>query len=91
MGLLRFVFLFMFCSETKRATAFDFYDHVSIVWTKQFLGCNSSTSFHCFIPHYPKPLAGLNFWNIMPFLILLSDVVGINLSYFDHSLCGPPP
>ena len=51
-GLLPFVFPFMFCSETKMATAFDFYDHVSIMWTKHFLGCNSS------IPHYPKALHG---------------------------------
>ena len=41
-GLLPFVFPFMFCSETKRATAFDFYDFVSLMWTKHFLGCNSS-------------------------------------------------
>ena len=33
-GLLPFVFPFMFCSETKRATAFDFYGHVSVMWTK---------------------------------------------------------
>ena len=57
-GLLPFVFPFMFCSETKRATAFDFYDHVSVMWTKHFLDCNSSASFHCSIPHYPKPLRG---------------------------------
>ena len=68
-GLLPFVFPFMFCSETKRATAFDFYDRVSVMWTKHFLGCNSSTSFHCFILHYPNALAGLNLWNSMPFLI----------------------
>jgi len=41
-GLLPIVFPFMFCSETKRATAFDFYDRVSFMWTKHFLGCNSS-------------------------------------------------
>ena len=57
-GLLPFVFPFMFSSETERATASDFYDHVSVMWTKQFLGCNSSVSFHCSIPHYPKPLRG---------------------------------
>ena len=57
-GLLPFVFSFMFCSETKRASAFDFCDHVSVMWTKHFLGCNSSASFHCSIPHYPKPLRG---------------------------------
>ena len=57
-GLLPFVFPFMFCSETKRASAFDFYDHVFVTWTKHFLDCNSSTSFHCSIPHYPKPLHG---------------------------------
>jgi hypothetical protein len=56
--LLPFVFPFMFCSETSRATAFDFYDGVSVIWTKYFLGCNSSASFHCFTPHYPKPLHG---------------------------------
>jgi hypothetical protein len=44
--LLPLVFPFMFCSETSRATAFDFYDGVSVVWTKHFLGCNSSASFH---------------------------------------------
>jgi hypothetical protein len=55
-GLLPFVFPFMFCSETSRATAFDFYDGVSIIWTKHFLGCNSFGSFHCFTLHYPKPL-----------------------------------
>ena len=55
-GLLPFVFPFMFCSETKRATAFDFHDHISFMWTKHFLGCNSSASFHCSISHYPKPL-----------------------------------
>ena len=56
MGLLPFIFPFIFCNETKRTTAFDFYDHVSVMWTKYFLGCNSSASFHCSIPHYPKPL-----------------------------------
>jgi hypothetical protein len=29
-GLLSFVFPFTFCSETKRATASDFYDRVSV-------------------------------------------------------------
>jgi hypothetical protein len=57
-GLLPLVFPIMYCSETSRATAFDFYDGVSVVWTKYFLGCNSSASFHCFTPHYPKPLPG---------------------------------
>ena len=57
-GLLPFVFPFMFCSEIKRATAFDFYDYVSFMWTKHFLGCNSSASFHCSISHYLKPLCG---------------------------------
>jgi hypothetical protein len=57
-GLLPIVFPFMFCSETSRATAFDFYDADSVIWTKHFLGCNSSPSFHCLIPHYPKPLRG---------------------------------
>jgi hypothetical protein len=57
-GLLLFVFPFMFCSETSRATAFEFYDGVSVIWTKHFLGCNSSASYHCFIPQYPKPLRG---------------------------------
>jgi len=90
-GLLPFVFPFMFCSETKRATAFDFYDHVSVMWTKLFLGCNSFATFHCFIPHYPKPLRGQNLWNSMPFLLLLCDIVGINVPYFDHYLCRAPP
>jgi hypothetical protein len=57
-GLLSLVFPFMYCSETSRATAFDFYDGVSIVWTKHFLECNSTASFHSFTPHYPKPLHG---------------------------------
>jgi hypothetical protein len=57
-GLLPFVFLAMFCSETSRATAFDFYDGVLVIWSMHFLGCNSSASFHCFTPHYPKPLHG---------------------------------
>jgi hypothetical protein len=57
-GLLPFVFPFMFCSETKRATAFDFYDRISVMWIMHFLGCNSSGSFHCSIPHYPKPPHG---------------------------------
>ena len=57
-GLLPFVFPFMFCSETKRATAFDFYGHVSIMWTKQILGCNSFASFHYSIPQYPRGLRG---------------------------------
>jgi hypothetical protein len=57
-GLLPFVFPFMICSETSRATAFDFYDGVSVIWTKHFLGCNCFVSFHCFIPHYPQPLHG---------------------------------
>ena len=56
--LLPFVFPFMFCSETKRATAFDFYGHVSVMWTKQILGRNSSISFHFSIPQYPKTLRG---------------------------------
>jgi hypothetical protein len=52
-GLLRFVFPFMFCSETSRATAFDFYDGVSVIWTKHFLGCNSSAVLHRIIlNHY---------------------------------------
>jgi hypothetical protein len=45
-GLLLVVFPFMICSETSRATAFDFYDGVSIIWTKHFLRCNSFASFH---------------------------------------------
>ena len=57
-GLLPFVFPFIFCSETKTATAFDFYGHVSIMWTKQFLSCNSLASFHYSIPQSPKPLRG---------------------------------
>jgi hypothetical protein len=57
-GLLPFVFPFMFCSETKRATAFGFYDYVSVMWTMHFLGCTSSESFHCSVPHYRKPLRG---------------------------------
>ena len=57
-GLLFFVIPFMFCSETKRATTFDFYDHVFVMWCKHSLSWNSSTSFHCFILHYPKPLVG---------------------------------
>ena len=44
MGLLFFVIPFMFCSETKRATTFDFYDRVIIMWFKQFLSWISSTS-----------------------------------------------
>ena len=51
-GLLLFVFPFMFCNETKRATAFDFYDCVSVMWTKHFLGSNSSALFHCIILHF---------------------------------------
>ena len=30
-GLLFFVIPFIFCSETERATTFDFYDHVSVM------------------------------------------------------------
>ena len=56
--LLFFVIPFMLCSETKTATTFDFYDCVIVMWCKQFLSWNSSTSFHCFILHYPKPLVG---------------------------------
>jgi hypothetical protein len=82
-GLLPFVFPFIFCSETSRATAFDFYDGVSVIWSKQFLGCKSFASFHCFTPHFPKLLRGLNSWINQPFLLLLSDDAGIILSYFD--------
>jgi hypothetical protein len=57
-GLLPFVFPFMFYSETPRAIAFDFYDGVFVIWTKHFLGCKSLASFHCFTPHFPKPLHG---------------------------------
>jgi hypothetical protein len=57
-GFLSFVFPFTFCSENKRATAFDFYNRVIVIWTEHFLGCNSSASYHCFVPHYPKPLCG---------------------------------
>jgi hypothetical protein len=57
-GLMSFLFPFMICSETSRAIAFDLYDGVSVIWTKHFLGCNSFASFHCFTPHYPKPLHG---------------------------------
>jgi hypothetical protein len=83
MGLLPFVFPFMICNETSRAIAFDFYDGVFVIWSKHFLGCKSFASFHCFTPHFPKPLHGLNSWINLPFLILLSDDVGIILSYFD--------
>ena len=58
MGLLFFVIPFMFCSETKRATTFDFYDRVTVMWCKQLLSWNSSTSFHCFMLLYPKRLVG---------------------------------
>jgi hypothetical protein len=44
-GLLPVVFPFMICNETSRATAFDLYDGVSVIWTKHFLGCNSLASF----------------------------------------------
>ena len=47
-GLLFFVIPFMFCSETKRATTFDFFDRVIVMWCKEFLSWNSSISFHCF-------------------------------------------
>ena len=30
-GLLPFVFSFIFCNETTKATAFDFYDHISVM------------------------------------------------------------
>ena len=56
--LLSFVYPIIFCSETKRATVFDFYDRVYVMWTKHFLGYNSYASFHCCIPYYPKPLHG---------------------------------
>ena len=55
MGLQPFVFRFLFCSETKRATAFDFYDRVSVMWTKHVVAI-----LQYFIPHYPKPLRGQN-------------------------------
>ena len=48
MGFLFFVIPFMFCSETKRATTFDFFDRVVVIWCKEFLSWNSSISFHCF-------------------------------------------
>ena len=73
-GLLPFVFLFIFCSKTKRATAFDFYGQVFVMWTKQILDCNSFASFHYSIPQYSKALRGYNLWNSMHFFILLSDV-----------------
>jgi hypothetical protein len=76
-GLLSFLFPFMIYSEISRATAFDLYDGVSIIWIKHFLGCQSFDSFHYFTPHFPKPLHGLNSWKNMPFLILLSDDVSI--------------
>jgi hypothetical protein len=44
-GLVPLVFPFMFCSETSRATAFDFYDGVSVIWTMYFLEYNSSAHF----------------------------------------------
>jgi hypothetical protein len=56
--LLLFVFPFMICSETPRATAFDLYDGVSVIWSKHFLGCKSFASFHFFTPHFPKALHG---------------------------------
>jgi hypothetical protein len=31
---------------------------VSIIWIKHFLGYKSFASFHCFTPHFPKPLHG---------------------------------
>jgi hypothetical protein len=82
-GLLPFVFPFMICSETPKATTFELYDGVSVIWTKHFLECKSFVSFHCFIPHFPKPLHGYNSWKNMQVLVLLSDDVGIILSYFD--------
>jgi hypothetical protein len=82
-GLLSLFLLFMICSETPRATAFDLYDGVSIIWIKHFCGCKSFASFHCFTPHFPKPLHGYNSWKNMQVLVLLSDDVGIILSYFD--------
>jgi hypothetical protein len=90
-GLLPFVFPVMICSETSRATAFDFYDGDSVIWAKNFLGCNSSASFHCFTPHYPKPLLWVELVEKHAISCLLSDDVGINLSYFDQSFCGLHP
>jgi hypothetical protein len=57
-GLMSFLFPFMICSETPKATTFDLYDGVSIMWIKHFLGCKSFALFHCFIPHFRTPLHG---------------------------------
>jgi hypothetical protein len=57
-GLLPFIFPFMICSETPRATAFDLYDGVFVIWSKHFLGCKPFASFHCLTPHFPNPLHG---------------------------------
>ena len=56
--LLSFLFPFMICRETSRATAFDLYYGISIIWIKHFLEYQYFASFHCFTIHFPKPLHG---------------------------------
>ena len=55
-GLLPFVFPFMFCNETKRATAFDFYDvsllcGLSIFWVAILLH-HFIVLYHITLSHY---------------------------------------
>jgi hypothetical protein len=70
------------CSKTSKATAFDLYDGVFVIWIKHFFGCNSFASFHSFTPHFPIPLhiEILYLRKNMAFLILPSDDVSIIFS-----------
>ena len=91
-GLLFFIIPFMFCSETKSATTFDFYDRVTVMWCKQFLSI-TILLFHfivlcCITLNY---LLDRNCAIACQEVISLRDVVDKNIYYFDHNLCGRPP
>ena len=74
-GLLSFVFPFMFCSETKRATAFDSMTmsllcRLSIFWVAILLH-HFIVLYHITLSHCENRTCGIACF----FFILLSDVV----------------
>jgi hypothetical protein len=80
-------FFHWICSETSRATAFDFYDGVSVLWIKLFFRCKSFASFHCNNALSFISMIVLHGWILysckdIPILVLLSHDVSITLSIF---------
>jgi hypothetical protein len=82
-------FLYWICSETSKATAFDFYDGIYVFWIQVFVPCllhlvivtlHSSIPLHGWIPYSYKE---------MPILVLSSNDLGIILS-FSTMVVDPP-